>query len=158
MSIEALFFVNWIFWAALSAGTLLLVGITEWLGGTTRGYRLFMAWLLVAFAAVLLLSELALPAGVEASATSELRRPLTLLFVAGTVVYLVASLARWPRSGIAIGSGLIGLAALVTLAAAGISPRGRTPSRSPVICLRWLPAICRCTPTASRPAAGATWI
>lgn len=119
MSIEALFFVNWIFWAALSAGTLLLVGITEWLGGTTRGYRLFMAWLLVAFAAVLLLSELALPAGVEASATSELRRPLTLLFVAGTVVYLVASLARWPRSGIAIGSGLIGLAALVTLAAAG---------------------------------------
>jgi len=119
MRIEALFFVNWIFWAALSAGTLLLVGITERLGGTTRGYRLFMAWLLVAFAAVLLLSELALPAGVEASATSELRRPLTLLFVAGTVVYLVASLARWPRSGIAIGSGLIGLAALVTLAAAG---------------------------------------
>jgi hypothetical protein len=119
MSIEALFFVNWIFWAALSAGTLLLVGITERLGGTTRGYRLFMAWLLVVFAAVLLLSELALPAGVEASATSELRRPLTLLFVAGTVVYLVASLARWPRSGIAIGSGLIGLAALVTLAAAG---------------------------------------
>jgi len=119
MSIEALFFVNWIFWAALSAGTLLLVGITERLGGTTRGYRLFMAWLLVVFAAVLLLSELALPAGVEASATSELRRPLTLLFVAGTVVYLVASLARWPRSGIAIGSGLIGLAALVTLAVAG---------------------------------------
>ena len=119
MSIEALFFVNWIFWAALSAGTLLLVGITERLGGTTRGYRLFMAWLLVAFAAVLLVSELALPAGVEASATSALRRPLTFLFVAGTVAYLVASLARWPRSGIAIGSGLIGLAALVTLAAAG---------------------------------------
>jgi hypothetical protein len=119
MSIEALFFVNWIFWAALSAGTLLLVGITERLGGTTRGYRLFMAWLLVVFAAVLLLSELSLPAGVRASATSELRRPLTLLFVAGSVVYLVASLARWPRSGIAIGSGLVGLAALVTLAAAG---------------------------------------
>lgn len=119
MSIEALFFVNWIFWAALSAGTLLLVGITERLGGTTRGYRLFMAWLLVAFAAILLISELNLPAGVEASGTSELRRPLTLLFVAGAVVYLVASLAKWPRSGIAIGSGLIGLAALVTLAAAG---------------------------------------
>jgi len=119
MSIEALFFVNWIFWAALSAGTLLLVGITERLGGTTRGYRLFMAWLLAAFAAVLLVSELALPAGVEASATSELRRPLTFLFVAGSVVYLVASIARWPRSGIAIGSGLVGLAALVTLAAAG---------------------------------------
>ncbi|HEX5039283.1 MAG TPA: hypothetical protein VFW95_04035 [Candidatus Limnocylindria bacterium] len=119
MSIEALFFVNWIFWAALSAGTMLLVGITERLGGTTRGYRLFMAWLLVAFAAVLVVSELNLPAGVEASGTSELRRPLTFGFVAGTLVYLVASLARWPRSGIAIGSGLIGLAALVTLAAAG---------------------------------------
>jgi hypothetical protein len=119
MSIEALFFVNWIFWAALSAGTLLLVGITERLGGTTRGYRLFMAWLLVGLAAVLLVSELALPADVVASGTTELRRPLTVLFVAGTVVYLVASLARRPRSGIAIGSGLVGLAALMTLAAAG---------------------------------------
>ena len=119
MSIEALFFVNWIFWAALSAGTLLLVGVTERLGGTTRGYRLFMAWLLVGLAAVLLVSELALPAGVVASGTTELRRPLTVMFVAGTVVYLVASLARWPRSGIAIGSGLVGLSALVTLAAAG---------------------------------------
>jgi hypothetical protein len=119
MSVEALFFVNWIFWAALSAGTLLLVGVTERLGGTTRGYRLFMAWLLVGLAAVLLVSELALPAGVVASGTTELRRPLTVMFVAGTVVYLVASLARWPRSGIAIGSGLVGLSALVTLAAAG---------------------------------------
>ena len=59
MSIEALPFVNWIFWAALSAGTLLVVGVTELLGGTTSGYRLFMAWLL-AGAAVLLLSELTL--------------------------------------------------------------------------------------------------
>ena len=60
MSIEALPFVNWIFWAALSAGTLLVVGVTELPGGTTSGYRLFMAWLLAAFAAVLLLSELTL--------------------------------------------------------------------------------------------------
>ena len=67
MQIEAILFVNWIFWAALSAGTLLVVGVTERLGGTTRGYRLFMAWLLVAFAAVLVLSDLALPAGVEAA-------------------------------------------------------------------------------------------
>ena len=119
MRIEAILFVNWIFWAALSAGTLLVVGVTERLGGTTRGYRLFMAWLLVAFAAVLVASELALPAGVAASATAELRRPLTLAFAAGAVAYLVASLAGWPRSGLAIGSGLIGLAALVVLAAAG---------------------------------------
>jgi hypothetical protein len=119
MQIEAILFVNWIFWAALSAGTLLVVGITERLGGTTRGYRLFMAWLLVAFAAVLVASDLALPVGVEASGTASVRRPLTLAFAAGAVAYLVASLARWPRSGVAIASGLVGLAALVVLAAAG---------------------------------------
>ncbi len=119
MSIEALFFVNWIFWAALSAGTVLIVGLTERLGGTTRGYRLFMARLLVVLAAVLVASELALPAGAEASATAGLRRPLVLAFAAGCVAYLVASLGRWPRSGLAIGTGILGLAALVTLAAAG---------------------------------------
>ena len=119
MRIEALLFVNWIFWAALSAGTLLVVGISERLGGTTRGYRLFMAWLLVVFAAILVASDLALPLGVEASSTTELRRPLTIAFAAGAFAYLVASVARWPRSGLAIGSGVIGLVALVVLAAAG---------------------------------------
>jgi hypothetical protein len=119
MRIEAILFVNWIFWAALSAGTLLVVGVTERLGGTTRGYRLFMAWLLVAFAGILVASDLALPAGVEASATVELRRPLTLAFAAGALAYLVASIAGWPRSWLAIGSGLVGIAALVVLAAAG---------------------------------------
>ena len=119
MSIEALPFVNWIFWAALSAGSLTVVGLTELLGGTTRGYRLFMAGLLVAFAAVLVLSELNLPTGVAASGTEEIRRPLVLAFAAGTVAYLVASIARLPRSGIAVGTGLLGLAALVSLAAAG---------------------------------------
>lgn len=119
MQIEAILFVNWIFWAALSAGTLLVVGITERLGGTTRGYRLFMAWLLVVFAAILVASELALPSSAQASATADLRRPLTLAFAAGSAAYLVASLAKWPRSGLAIGSGIVGLAALVVLAAAG---------------------------------------
>ena len=119
MRIEALLFVNWIFWAALSAGTLLVVGITERLGGTTRGYRLFMAWLLVVFAAILVASDLALPLGVEASATVEFRRPLAFAFAAGSVAYLIASIAKWPRSGLAIGSGVVGLAALVVLAAAG---------------------------------------
>ena len=119
MRIEAILFVNWIFWAALTSGTLLVVGLTERLGGTTRGYRLFMAWLIVVLAALLVASELALPTGVVAAATADLRRPLALAVGIGSVAYLAASLARWPRSGIAIGSGVIGLVALVVLAAAG---------------------------------------
>ena len=119
MRVEAILFVNWIFWAALSAGTLLVVGITERLGGTTRGYRLFMAWLLAAFAAILVASELALPEGVAASTTADLRRTLTLVFAAGAGAYLLASIAGWPRSGLAVVTGLVGMAALVVLAAAG---------------------------------------
>ena len=46
VQIEALPFVNWIFWATLTSGSLLVVGLSELLGGTTRGYRLFMAGLL----------------------------------------------------------------------------------------------------------------
>src|SRR5688500_10506541 len=119
MSIEALPFVNWIFWAALSSGTLLVVGLTEALGGTTRGYRLFMAWLLVAFAAILVASDLALPLGAEASATADVRRPLTIAFAGGCLAYLVASVAGWPRAALAVGTGVVGMAALVALAAAG---------------------------------------
>lgn len=119
MSVEALPFVNWLFWAALSAGTLLVVGVTERLGGTTRGYRLFMAWLAAALAAVLLVSELALPDGAAAASTTAARRPLTILFAAGSLAYLVASLRSAPRSWIAVGTGLLGLAALLVLAAAG---------------------------------------
>jgi hypothetical protein len=118
MSVEALPFVNWIFWAALSAGTLLVVGVTELLGGTTSGYRLFMAWLLAAFAAVLLLSELNLSAGTALDAsTAGTRRVLVLAFVAVTAAYLIASMARLPRSGLAIAGGLVGVLALATLAA-----------------------------------------
>jgi len=119
MQLSALLFVNWIFWAALSAGTLLVVGLTELLGGTTRGYRLFMAWLVVVFAAILVASDLGLPLGVEASATVDVRRPLAIAFAAGCLAYLVASIARWPRSWLAIGSAMVGLCALVVLAAAG---------------------------------------
>jgi len=119
MQIEALLFVNWIFWMAISAGTILVVGMTELTGGTTRGYRLFMAALLVVFAGILVVSELALPAGTAASGTEQLRRPLSMAFAAGCVVYLVASIGNWPRSGIAITSGVVGIAALVVLAAAG---------------------------------------
>lgn len=119
MSIDALPFVNWIFWAALSAGTLVVVGLTEVAGGTTRGYRLFMAWLVLVLAGILVASELALPAGVEADSTSELRRPLVLAFAAGCAAYLAASIVRLPRAWIAIGAGLVGLTALVVLALAG---------------------------------------
>ncbi len=83
MQIEALPFVNWIFWAGLSSGTLLVVGVSELLGGTTRGYRLFMAWLLVAFAIVLVVSDLNLPSDAQAAATADLRRPLALAFAGG---------------------------------------------------------------------------
>jgi hypothetical protein len=109
-----------VFWAAIGAGTLLIVGSTELAGGTTAGYRLFMAWLVAVLAAVLVASELALPDGVVAGSTAELRRPLVIGFAAGSVAYLAASLARWrPRALVAVGAGLIGLAALGTLAAAG---------------------------------------
>jgi hypothetical protein len=126
MSVEALPFVNWIFWAALSAGTLLVVGVTELLGGTTSGYRLFMAWLLAAFAAVLLLSELSLSEGTALDTTAGTRRVLVLAFVAVTAAYLVASMARLPRAGLAIAGGLIGVLALATLAAG-------SPTLSPLL-------------------------
>ena len=119
MAIEALPFVNWIFWAGLTSGSLLVVGLTEALGGTTRGYRLFMAWLLVVCAAILVASDLALPMGAAAAGTTDLRRPLTLAFAAGCGLYLVASIADRPRAALAIATGIVGMAALVTLAAAG---------------------------------------
>jgi hypothetical protein len=119
VSIEALPFVNWIFWAAISAGSLLVVGLTELLGGTTRGYRLFMAWVLVVFAGVLLVSELNLASGTVVDATSGPRRALVLAFAAVAVAYLVTSIARLPRGGIAVAGGLVGMLALATLAAGG---------------------------------------
>jgi hypothetical protein len=125
VSVAALLFVNWIFWAALSAGTLLVVGLTERLGGTTRGYRLFMAGLLVVLAMILVLSDLALPAPdplVPAATTEGVRRILVIVFAAGCLLYLVASVRNWPRSGIAIGTGILGFGALVSLALAGGVP------------------------------------
>jgi hypothetical protein len=119
MTLDALPFVNWIFWATLTSGTLLVVGGTELLGGTTRGYRLFMAGLLAACAAILLLSELNLSPGTVADETAGLRRILVLLASATTAAYLVASIAHLPRSGLAIGAGSVGIVALAALAAAG---------------------------------------
>lgn len=119
MSLVALPFVNWIFWGALASGTLLAVGMTEWLGGTTRGYRLFMAVAVFVGALVWLGSEMGLAAVRGTAATAELRRILVVAFAAVAAAYLFASLARWPRAGLAVGGGVVGVAALVTLAAAG---------------------------------------
>jgi hypothetical protein len=119
MQLEAFLFVNWIFWVAITAGTTLVVGGTELLGGTTRGYRVFMAALLAVLAVVVVLSELNLPAGTAASGSAALRRGLVIGFAGGVAAYLVASLARWPRAGLAIVSGAVGIAALVVLAMAG---------------------------------------
>jgi hypothetical protein len=119
VSIAALPYVNWIFWMALTAGSMLVVGVTELLGGTTRGYRLFMAGFAIVCTAVLLASELNLPGSVPAAATAGLRRTLVWLFAAGTLAYLVASIFAWPRGWLAVGAGSIGLVSLVVLASAG---------------------------------------
>jgi hypothetical protein len=119
MALQQLPFVNWIFWAALTAGSLLVVGVTEVLGGTTRGYRLFMAALLAVCAGILLVSELNLAPGTWADDTAGLRRPMVWLFAGLTAAYLVASLVRLPRSGLAIAAGSTGIFALAVLAAAG---------------------------------------
>ena len=109
--IAALPWVNWIFWGVLASGTISVVGVIELTGGTTTGYRRFMAWLGVGLAAIWLLSDLNLkyfwlsPAEFGAAA-----------FTAVSVAYLVASLARWPRSGLAIAAGVIGLATVSAIA------------------------------------------
>jgi len=118
MTVEALPFVNWIFWTTLTSGSLLVVGGTELAGGTTRGYRLFMAALLSVFAVILLLSELNLAPDTLAD-TAGIRRSLVWILAGLTIGYLVASIARWPRSGLGIAAGLSGIAALASLAAAG---------------------------------------
>jgi hypothetical protein len=119
MNLEALPFVNWIFWATLTSGTLLVVGGTELIGGTTRGYRLFMAGLLAACAGILLLSELNLAPGTVADETAGMRRTVVWVVAGLTAAYLVASVARLPRSLLAIAAGTAGIVALAALAAAG---------------------------------------
>ena len=118
MQLEAFLFVNWIFWAALTAGTILVVGVTDVLGGTTHGYRLFMAALVAVLAVILVLSELSLPSGTAASGGADLRRAFVIGL--GSLAYLAASIWRWgPRGWLAVATGTLGLAALVVLAVAG---------------------------------------
>ncbi|MEP6808351.1 MAG: hypothetical protein ABI978_07090 [Chloroflexota bacterium] len=119
MQLEALPFVNWIFWVALTSGSLLVVGGTELLGGTTRGYRLFMAGFLTVCAGIVLLSELNLAPGTWADETAGMRRGLAIVVAGLTAAYLLASIARLPRSGLAIAGGSAGIFSLAALAAAG---------------------------------------
>jgi hypothetical protein len=78
-----------------------------------------MAGLLAACAAVLLVSELNLVATPAVDATAELRRWLVWVSVALTGAYLLASVAKWPRSGLALAAGSVGIFSLAALAVAG---------------------------------------
>ena len=119
MSIEALPFVNWIFWGTLSAGMLLVVGWTAWRGGTTPGYRTFMAWLIGACGAIWLASELGLTATPATVSTADARRILVLAFVAACGIHLWGPARRRAGAVLAGVGGLAGLGAVVVLAAAG---------------------------------------
>jgi hypothetical protein len=118
MSITALPYVNWIFWAALGSGTLFVVGTTR---GTTRGYRVFTAALLAVVAALLLVSDLFLPAQGVAVNTADVRRPLVIAFCALVAAYLAASIVAPERHAarlvLAVIGALAGIVALVSLAA-----------------------------------------
>ena len=108
----ALPFVNWLFWSSLASGTLGVVGATELLGGTTRGYRLFMAWFVAACAAVLVLSDAALPATGD-----PIRTILVVAFAAGCLAYLLGSVVDAPRRGwLGVSAAALGLAASASLA------------------------------------------
>jgi hypothetical protein len=117
----ALPFVNWIFWASLAGGTLLAVGLTQWLGGTTIGYRRFMAATVAIGAGIWLLSELSVTPTVEDS-WSTVRVALVWVSFALSVAYLVAVLAALPEglgSLLAVGGGVVAVLALLTIPAAG---------------------------------------
>jgi len=115
----ALPIVNWIFWGALAGGTALAVGLTEWWGGTTSGYRLFMAWVIGAGAVIWLASELRVSPGLPDDPSADLRRVGVWIFAGLTLAYLVASHADWPRMALVIGAGLLGIGLLVVMALGG---------------------------------------
>ncbi len=116
----ALPLVNWLFWATLTSGTVGVVAGTELLGGTTRGYRLFMSFVVTAFAAILLASELALPA----DASPGPRRLLVVGCAAACAAYLVASLLRRPAPLAGATAALLGVAAALAMVARPIPEAG----------------------------------
>jgi hypothetical protein len=126
VSVEALPYVNWIFWGALAGGTLLAIGLTEWRGGTTRGYRLFMAWSILVAAVIWAVSEMGLAPVPAADATADLRRALVWAFLGLAIGYLLAVWRAWPRGALvsAVAGGVAGAAALVALAVASGAEAG----------------------------------
>jgi hypothetical protein len=121
VSLSALPYVNWIFWGTLAGGTLLAMGLTEWRGGTTRGYRLFMAGTVLVAAIIWVLSEMGLVPVPGTDATAEIRRVLVGAFAVLALGYLVAVWRSWPRGAlaVAVAGGAVGVAAVVSLALAG---------------------------------------
>ena len=112
-------FVNWVFWAALAGGTLLMVGITEWRGGTSPGYRKFMAATVFACAVVWLLSELTFEVIPAVADDDNPRRPLVWFFTGLAATYLAAAILNFSRPARvlpAVGGGLVSLLALATMA------------------------------------------
>lgn len=114
-------FVNWIFWATAAGGTLLVVGYTEWRGGTTLGFRRFMAGTIFAGAVIWLLSELSLPIplGFDDFALAQIQRALVGLFLLLAGAYLVLLVVdRWRglATGVAAVGGAVSLVALLVLA------------------------------------------
>lgn len=119
LGVEALPFVNWIFWGTLAGGTLLAVGLTQWLGGTTLGYRRFMAATVAIGAAIWLVSELTVDAPVTESLAT-LRRVLVVAFAALALGYLVAVTMTLPErlgTALAVSGGVISILALLTIPA-----------------------------------------
>lgn len=122
LGMAALPFVNWIFWGTLAGGTLLAVGVTQWLGGTTLGYRRFMAATVAVCAVVWLVSELNVTAAAVVESWSNLRRVLVWAFTALVFAYLgavVAKLPEWIGAAAAVTGGLVSVGALVVIPAAG---------------------------------------
>ena len=120
LGIEGLPYVNWVFWGALSGGTLFAVGLTDGLGGTTDGYRRFMALTVLACGLIWLVSEMSLVQGTVSVELAEARRTIVWAFIGLELAYLAAlwthrSWRAWP----AIGGGVVGLLALVTLGLGG---------------------------------------
>jgi hypothetical protein len=112
-------FVNWIFWATLTGGTLLMVGLTEWFGGTSPGYRRFMAATVFVGAVIWLLSELAFDVVPEVAADDTPRRGLIWLFTALAASYLATTTLDLPkplRVAASVGGGIVSLLVLLDMA------------------------------------------
>lgn len=109
-------FVNWIFWATLSGGTLLMLGLTEWRGGTSQGYRKFMAVTVAVCAGIWLLSELMVGIPEVVEPWGVVRRGLVWVFAAAAAGYVVTVFVDGRLSAaVAVAGGAVSLLALLTI-------------------------------------------